>query len=258
VRKSFIGVIGLTLVFAITGVVAQMNETVPVQSFQTTTSKPASRVVKHAVVAAGNVTAVNQQSAVLQAELTQLNQNNLLYQQKTDARLEDIAEKNQAMQTQLQQLTQALTLLNQEVMALKQMNAAMQQATQSNSVVAHVQWLDALKNKLGTLGMIVLVLVVLGLLTWMAWPRRRPKKQSPQPVAEKTTLVPDDLDDTKVEYDYMGSNESIPAKLNLARAYVAMEDYSAARKVLNEVAQAGSREQQQQAEELRKVLPAEV
>lgn len=42
-------------------------------------------------------------------------------------------------------------------------------------------------------------------------------------------------DDTRGEYDFMGSSEGIPAKLDLARAYIAMEDYAAARETLAEI-----------------------
>ncbi len=34
------------------------------------------------------------------------------------------------------------------------------------------------------------------------------------------------------EYDFMGSSEAIPAKLDLARAYIAMEDFTSARETL--------------------------
>ncbi len=204
-------------------------------------------------VAATTQTAiVDQQSAsVLQAELTQLNQNTVLYQQKTDAEFEDLSNKNQMMQEQLQQLTQALGLMNQEVMHLKQMNEALHQVADKQASAASSfnlkQWLNDWQNKLGTLGIWIAAIIVILLLIWILWPRR--KKISPIIAAE---------DDTKVEYDYMGSNESIPAKLNLARAYIAMEDYVAARTVLDEVTQFGNREQQAQADEMRKLIPAEL
>ena len=46
------------------------------------------------------------------------------------------------------------------------------------------------------------------------------------------------------EYDFMGSSEGIPAKLDLARAYIAMEDFTAARETLAEILGEGSEEHQ--------------
>jgi pilus assembly protein FimV len=48
----------------------------------------------------------------------------------------------------------------------------------------------------------------------------------------------------------MGSQESIPAKLDLARAYIDMDDKDAARNALNEVVAKGTMEQQKEAQGL--------
>lgn len=219
----------------------------PTQSFQQASSgKPiVHKAVKLAVVAPPPAPVENPASIALQAQLTQLNQNNLLYQQKTDQQIEDLNNKNQLMQQQLQQLAQALTLLNQEMVQLKQVNDTLHQTIQAQQAAHNTStgWLGILQNKTVLVSAAVIVLL---LLIWAVWPRG---KKVVKTAAE---------DDTKVEYDYMGSNESIPAKLNLARTYVAMEDFAAARKVLDEVAQLGTSEQQAQAEEMRKVLPAGV
>lgn len=60
--------------------------------------------------------------------------------------------------------------------------------------------------------------------------------------------------DTKTEYDFMSSKESIPVKLDLARTYIAMEDKKAARKVLKEVIAKGNKRQQATADKLLKQL----
>lgn len=188
-----------------------------------------------------------QSATVLQAELTQLNQNNLLYQQKTDQQIEDLNNKNQALTEQVRQLTQALGLLNQEVAQLKTPAASAPSATNSVEVVTPTEKPQtALPNVSHTYKIMggIAVLVIL-LLVWIFWPR---KKKLPSSIQQKET-------DTEAEYDYMGSNESIPAKLNLARAYIAMEDYAAARQALEEVAKHGNPEQKQQAEDLRKEIP---
>src|SRR3990167_8364374 len=87
-----------------TATMADMNEApAPVQTFQQaigtdTTANPATGHSTNIKLSSDNnmvktsllkQTPVDQQAAtVLQAELTQLNQNNLLYQQKTDAQLD--------------------------------------------------------------------------------------------------------------------------------------------------------------------------
>ncbi|MBT8506726.1 hypothetical protein B1F79_04535 [Coxiella-like endosymbiont of Rhipicephalus sanguineus] len=71
----------------------------------------------------------------------------------------------------------------------------------------------------------------------------------------KDNLSGESVGDTGEEYDYMGSLESIPAKINLARTYIAMEDQGTARRVLKQVLQSGNKEQRKEAEELLKDLP---
>lgn len=60
----------------------------------------------------------------------------------------------------------------------------------------------------------------------------------------------EDEEDTEAEYDFMGSSEGIPAKLDLAQAYIDMDDKLQARKVLNEIVKHGNKEQQERAREM--------
>lgn len=87
-----------------------------------------------------------------------------------------------------------------------------------------------------------------------------PADATPEPAAqsEETASEATDVDDTESEYDFMNSVEAIPAKLDLARAYIAMEDYKAAREALEQVISGGDKEQQQEARELLETIPAEV
>ena len=57
-------------------------------------------------------------------------------------------------------------------------------------------------------------------------------------------------DDTKSEYDFMNTQAAIPAKLDLARSYIAMSDHDQARAVLNTVLEKGDEEQRIVAEAL--------
>jgi FimV-like protein len=64
-----------------------------------------------------------------------------------------------------------------------------------------------------------------------------------------------DLSDTETadaasDYDFLNSEDAIPAKLDLARAYMAMEDFQAANVVLNDVFVQGNAEHKQEAQTL--------
>ena len=56
--------------------------------------------------------------------------------------------------------------------------------------------------------------------------------------------------DDKAEYDFMSTQEGINAKLDLARAYIAMEDKAAALQTLKEILSSGNQEQQNHAQQL--------
>ena len=80
---------------------------------------------------------------------------------------------------------------------------------------------------------------------------RQPKALAVQPV------IQNDDTDTEQEYDFMGSKEAVPAKLDLARAYVAMQDYQQAKTVLKEVLEQGSADQKQTAQLVLQRIPGE-
>ncbi len=197
-------------------------------------------------------------ATLLQAELVQLNQNNLQFQQQTDERLIELATKNQQLQQQLHQLTEALGLLNQELQRIKKMNGDFSSiqnhpiASESARVSIIRTFANWLEQKIGSFGLnvtLTVAILVLFLIVWATWPRGK----------KKTALLTASFDDpdTKDEYDYMGSAESIPAKLNLARTYIAMEDFISARKVLGEVFELGNTNQREEADNLLKALPSE-
>ena len=99
---------------------------------------------------------------------------------------------------------------------------------------------------------ILLLLVILYLILL-------PKKSIPtSSIAphHKTDSASDDHD-TEQEYDFMGSKEGVPAKIDLARAYVAMQDYQQAKQVLDDVLAKGNNEQRQAAQAILNSIPGE-
>jgi FimV-like protein len=90
------------------------------------------------------------------------------------------------------------------------------------------------------------------LLALLSMTRRRKevvknKSSVPARDSEKTFKIEDD---TSGEYDFMGSSEGIPAKLDLARAYIAMEDFTAARETLAEILGEGGEQHREEARSL--------
>lgn len=58
------------------------------------------------------------------------------------------------------------------------------------------------------------------------------------------------------EYDFMGSQEAVPAKFNLVEAYIQMKDFAQARRVLDEILSVGSEDQRQKASAYISQLPS--
>ncbi|WP_423063830.1 FimV/HubP family polar landmark protein [Candidiatus Paracoxiella cheracis] len=200
---------------------------------------------------------------MLQAELTQINQNNLSFQQKMDERVLELSNKNQQLEQRLQELTQAMTLLNQEIISLKKTTDSLKylknaQPIRHTAASTFVEWAQIINNHLGSTGLKAIisgVVILIILLLWAIWPRNNKKKK--QKTANRNSKSGDHLDGTEAEYDYMGSEEGVPAKLDLARTYIAMEDYDTARKVLAEVNKHGDQSHKEQAQAMLDEIPAE-
>jgi FimV-like protein len=142
-----------------------------------------------------------------------------------------------------------MEMFSQKIIDLSdKINQLQQQADQFRQQIRQLQY---------TVYGLAALVVLLALLS-MA---RRPKKSAkikasyapakPAPDSGKTIKIEDD---TAGEYDFMGSSEGIPAKLDLARAYIAMEDFTAARETLAEILGEGSEEHRQEARSLLKKI----
>ncbi len=179
----------------------------------------------------------------LQEQINQLNQNSLLFSQSVDRKIEDLNRSILILQGRIQQLSQALLLMNQEVMQHSRVVAATEATPRWITRFSHYSVFDYSF----WIGVVVLLLVLMRLVRhWKAAPS---VTVPPQPVSP-------DKKDLEGDYDYLGSRESIPAKLNLARAYVAMGNYAEAQTVLAEVLASGDNKQCLEAEALLKKIPA--
>lgn len=200
----------------------------------------------------------SQALVVLQAEVSQINQNNVMFQQKTSDRFSDLNSRYEQLSQQLNQLHQAVTLLNQEIAQLNPVSRnqsfeQVQVSPQQKSLLEEAaQVFDSPLFKWVLAGGFLVVL----LLAWAFWPKEEDTASAQSDASDASFDTDEEADDTQDEYDYMGSVESVPAKLDLARTYLAMEDYRAAKAVLQDVMKQGTSEQCAQAKKLLDQIPS--
>ncbi len=243
----------------------------PLQSYQTasgsesslSTSPTSAQADTHRQTNNPPVNLLDHQSAsTLQVQIDQLNRNNMLFQQRADQRLVEMDTRIKDLQQHLQILEQAMTLFNRQLVEMKNKATTVAPAhIKTQTMVSQPKdgdkWsklttqLAQLQDTLGIEGDLIVVgglLVILLLLLAVLWRRKRQLASFPSLSSHsEVNAVPVEEDDTKEEYDWMGSEESIPAKINLARTYIAMEDVESARKVLDEVCEHGDENQQKEA-----------
>lgn len=164
------------------------------------------------------------------------------YQKQLKSQLLDLQQQNVALKQQLNAVQEKLTMVSAEV-ASRQTSPKKIVPVESAGIS---QWIASLNLDNPMIDMrLAIGLIVLGLLllAWLFW-YHRPK------LIEETDQENDDED----EYDFMGSDEAIPAKLDLARAYIEMSKKDEAIKILEEVAIKGDAAQKQEAQQIRKQL----
>lgn len=152
----------------------------------------------------------------------------------------------QAKVTQLEQQTTALQT------SLKQANARLDQDKNillNNKILLKSQVKQTFFQKLIQgfdlqIGIGFLILAAL-LLVWLFWPTRMQKIANKQSGRLEPSLAA--LEDDEGEYDYMGSDEAIGTKLDLARAYIDMGENETAKGILEDVLKKGDQPQQAEA-----------
>lgn len=221
-----------------------------------------SMLIPKATTHSRSISATGGQS--LSQQVAELSKANKLMQQQVQDRVQMLTMKNNQLQDSLQRMDKALLLLNQEVnqlngklTAVHAQMALIKQQPQPHSQSSTMKslWVKVQQN-LGPVLMVVslAVIVVLLLIVVLLFARR--KKTSSKASKSKQTAQGEQDSDTKAEYDFMATKEAIPAKLDLARAYITMEDFKAAKEVLQEIVKHGDEQQQQEAHTLLKDLPA--
>ncbi|HLB56505.1 MAG TPA: FimV/HubP family polar landmark protein [Coxiellaceae bacterium] len=167
------------------------------------------------------------------AQSQALNEN---FQQTTDQHIQNLDSSNQAMGAAIETLDQNVAQLQQEVLQLQP----------ANPKVAIIPREDLATFIIfgGVAALLLLFGVFMGRLMNRSPKVALAKALSAYPVGDVLA------DDTKSEYDFMGTKAAIPAKLDLARSYMAMNDHEQARAVLKTVLEKGDEEQRIVAEAL--------
>jgi FimV-like protein len=159
--------------------------------------------------------------ASMDQQISSLSQAFTSLQQHLNGQYADLSSESLQLQRQLGLLRNNMVALNMDVAPFPANDDPMSFA----SLWSHTksQWFAPSSLKVASVAAFLLLL----LMVWILWSPRT------EPICIKENAEDDlDLGD---EYDFMSSAEGIPAKLDLARAYMDMDDMDSARGVLQEV-----------------------
>lgn len=195
----------------------------------------------------------------IEQELTQLIQAARDSEQNANNHLANLQAQNAQLRTRLSQLDQQVANISQQKDHSIQPIPSHQPIAQNNKKwqphadLSFGQKIFLLWNIHFVAGLVILVLLI---LVWFVGSEPKNKKNEEDSINNanakdklQTDEVPEDSD-LQQEYDFMGSDEAIPAKLDLARAYIDMGDHDSAHDVLQDVLNKGDEHQRQQAQEL--------
>lgn len=161
---------------------------------------------------------------------------NATFQQTTDQHIQNLDSSNQAMSAAIETLDQNVAQLQQEVLQIQPVNPKVAIIPREDLATFIIFG--------GAAALLLLFGVLMGRLMNRSPQVALAKALSAHPVGDVLA------DDTKSEYDFMGTKAAIPAKLDLARSYMAMNDHEQARAVLKAVLEKGDEEQRMVAEAL--------
>ncbi len=182
--------------------------------------------------------AADTQIAVLMSKLMELNKEVNVNQQNAMQRIDTIKDGETQLSDTVQKLQGVIRSLDQQVAELKSQSQHMMVAANNGN------WVTNLKQQWGPTGFyggMVAAAILLMMLAYMVWPKSAGNRSKPARAGNA---------ENQSEYDFMATSEAIPAKLDLARAYMAMEDYESAKGVCAEVFAKGDDQQKQQAQNI--------
>ncbi len=154
----------------------------------------------------------------LQAQIVRLGQMSTSSQQQLSDRLVALSTQNHLLELKVISLAKAMQHMQ---VVMTQMDSQSDDVSTTAAGTPQAGNTEAWKPWLIVLSFIVALLLLMNIGS--VWLMRR---QAPQSA---------DLSELEEEYDFMGTEEAMPAKLDLARAYVQMGDELQAREVLQEI-----------------------
>lgn len=182
---------------------------------------------------------------------------NGLFQNATNQRLDALEQSEAGVQAKMAQFAEAISMINEQEVQLnqqlqqlaKQLAPAMgaqvdKSAANTSSILNAIQGDAHTKTTQYVLYVILLLLVIIILL--MLMPRRS---------AFRLESTANSSESIVADYDVMASEEGTSTKLDLARAYIAMEDYEVASRILAEVKKTGNKQQRVDAEKMYSDIP---
>lgn len=182
-----------------------------------------------------------QPSTATTAAVTTLAQEVQTYKQQTDARLDNLEKQTKDLETKINQLDDEFKTMTYHYI---------QSAPKTGSRIDH-HYVEQLKQNVRNRAD-KLLLGLLLLLSFLAvlFVSRRAKRRAARRDSLMGSKGAAKTEKEKDEYDFLGGNDSIPTKLDLARAYIDMGDHKAAKSALNEVMAKGNAEQKKEAQDL--------
>jgi FimV-like protein len=196
----------------------------------------------------------------LQQLVIQLNKTVMQLQQQINSNVSALKQESFALSERVQNLEVVARLLSVEIQALKKTQP--QHLSQGpnpspSSNTESLAWFKTTYQKVYTFfamqtmrfWIIVSILVVLVLLI-LGFFSRPHSKTSNQQSADKNNHELKTQPDEEGEYDYMSSRDAIPAKFDLANAYIQMGNKKEATHVLEDILKIGTEEEKQKAQAL--------
>ena len=190
------------------------------------TTVPQSPLVSPASISATAAIANSTADENVEGQLSQLTQSTLTFEQQADVRIQNLVDSNHAIGSALRGMSQNIAMLQQQ----------MGQLPASSTSVDTVFGMNAQEFQGMVMGAGGVMLLGIGILFGQYLQRR-----------SRIGVVPRKSVDIESEYDFMGTNEAIPAKLDLARSYIAMNDFVQAKQILKTVIEKGDDAQRAEA-----------
>lgn len=215
---------------------------------------PEKKVVKVKAVPAKAVAPVaampiktKQEFMALQANVTMMMDQFQQFMLVSNQRDRALAENDDIMHKQLVAMSGTVQQLSTQI---ENQRSTLNNLIETNSQ-EHIAWQQQLEEYALIGAVIGGCLLLLLALTWAKLLRNRQAQVATSNDASQTAEMTADEDkDLEDEYDFINSAEGIPAKLDLARAYIDMDDVESAKDVLQEVITRGNSLQIQQAKQL--------